>query len=406
MNRLKNNENCRLLLKILIIFAISRLIMLIMVPVYNGIMGTHRSFLFLMNEWDAKKYAYIINHGYTHPTDIDPQANWAFFPLYPLVCMGLKFITFGLIPTFYVGMIVANVCIFAAAFLAIKTIRLIGLTKNEREFYERPNPEGSKAIDFFNGIFKDGMLLGWFLFMGPFTMYMGTMYTESMYIFFIVFSFYLMKKKQFLLAGFLIIGAGLTRNMGVLLVVPLLIEMYLDWRHTTGRKNVFRFLGHIFATPVKLLAVLVTPIGTFSYMLFLYFFCGDAFAFKNVQIAWRTEEHFPIVGVLLDAISIGSDVYHMLLGWICIGAIAVFIYMLVRRLYSEAVFGGLTLAVPLTSAVMSTPRFISGDYVVWIGAYDIIARQNHAARVATCIILAGIEVVLTFMWMSGNVGMI
>ena len=79
MNRLKNNENCRLLLKILIIFAISRLIMLIMVPVYNGIMGTHKSFLFLMNEWDAKKYAYIINHGYTHPTDIDPQANWAFF---------------------------------------------------------------------------------------------------------------------------------------------------------------------------------------------------------------------------------------------------------------------------------------------------------------------------------------
>ena len=55
MNRLKNNENCRLLLKILIIFAISRLIMLIMVPVYNGIMGTHRSFLFLMNEWDAKE---------------------------------------------------------------------------------------------------------------------------------------------------------------------------------------------------------------------------------------------------------------------------------------------------------------------------------------------------------------
>ena len=53
MNRLKNNENYRLLLKILIIFAISRLIMLIMVPVYNGIMGTHRSFLFLMNEWDA-----------------------------------------------------------------------------------------------------------------------------------------------------------------------------------------------------------------------------------------------------------------------------------------------------------------------------------------------------------------
>lgn len=403
----KVNDNKKLFLRLLFAFLISRAIFVVIYFITRAFMGTGDSFEAMFGRWDALRYMNITDYGYSLPVvPDDPQNNWAFFPLYPLVCMGLKFITFGLIPTFYVGMIVANVCIFAAAFLAIKTIRLMGLTKNEREFYERPNPEGSKAIDFFNGIFKDGMLLGWFLFMGPFTMYMGTMYTESMYIFFIVLSFYLMKKKQFLLAGFLIIGAGLTRNMGVLLVVPLLIEMYLDWRHTTGRKNVFRFLGHIFATPVKLLAVLVTPIGTFSYMLFLYFFCGDAFAFKNVQIAWRTEEHFPIVGVLLDAISIGSDVYHKLLGWICIGAIAIFIYMLVRRLYSEAVFGGLTLAVPLTSAVMSTPRFISGDYVVWIGAYDIIARQNHAARVATCIILAGIELVLTFMWMSGNVGMI
>ena len=45
MSRLKDNENFKLLLKILIIFAISRLIMLVMVPVYNGIMGTNRSFL-------------------------------------------------------------------------------------------------------------------------------------------------------------------------------------------------------------------------------------------------------------------------------------------------------------------------------------------------------------------------
>ena len=123
MNRLKNNENCRLLLKILIIFAISRLIMLIMVPVYNGIMGTHRSFLFLMNEWDAKKYAYIINHGYTHPTDIDPQANWAFFPLYVIVCAALKAVTGGLINTYVIGMIVSNICIIIAAFFAVKGLK-------------------------------------------------------------------------------------------------------------------------------------------------------------------------------------------------------------------------------------------------------------------------------------------
>ena len=101
-----------------------------------------------------------------------------------------------------------------------------------------------------------------------------------------------------------------------------------------------------------------------------------------------------------------SDIYHKLLGWVCIGAIAIFIYMLIRRMYSEAVFGGLTLAVPLTSAVMSTPRFITGDYVIWLGAYDILARQNHVGRVITCSAFAAVEVVLTYMWISGNVGMI
>lgn len=109
MSRLKDNDNFKLLLKILIIFAISRLIMLVMVPVYNGIMGTNRSFIFLMNEWDAKKYAYIINNGYTYPT-VRILAYWAFFPLYVIACMIFKTITGGLINSYVIGMIVSNVC--------------------------------------------------------------------------------------------------------------------------------------------------------------------------------------------------------------------------------------------------------------------------------------------------------
>ena len=95
-------ENQHILLQLLAILLISRLFMLIMVPVYNGIMGTDRTFSFLMNEWDAKKYAYIINNGYTYPTDTDPQANWAFFPMYVLVCAAVKAVTFWKADTYYV----------------------------------------------------------------------------------------------------------------------------------------------------------------------------------------------------------------------------------------------------------------------------------------------------------------
>ena len=64
----------------------SRLFMLVLMVIYNVYMGTDRSIAFLMNQWDAKRYQFMIDNGYTFPLDTDPQANWAFFPD---VCDGL-----------------------------------------------------------------------------------------------------------------------------------------------------------------------------------------------------------------------------------------------------------------------------------------------------------------------------
>ena len=55
--------------------------------------------------------------------DIDPQANWAFFPLYVIVCAALKAVTGGLINTYVIGMIVSNICIIIAAFFAVKGLK-------------------------------------------------------------------------------------------------------------------------------------------------------------------------------------------------------------------------------------------------------------------------------------------
>ena len=81
IEKYKKNSNFRLAVQLLFILVLSRVVMLIMVPVYNGIMGTNRSFSFLMNEWDAKRYQFMVDNGYTFPLDTDPQANWAFFPM-------------------------------------------------------------------------------------------------------------------------------------------------------------------------------------------------------------------------------------------------------------------------------------------------------------------------------------
>ena len=66
------------------------------------------------------------------------------------------------------------------------------------------------------------------------------------------------------------------------------------------------------------------------------------------------------------------------MGWFCIAAFAVYGFMLYRKYYSMAVFGIISLLVPLTSHVMSTCRFIIGTYVIFIGAYDLM--NNAGAR--------------------------
>ena len=43
------NENLQILVQLLFILVLSRLFMLVMMAVYNGVMGTDRSISFLMN---------------------------------------------------------------------------------------------------------------------------------------------------------------------------------------------------------------------------------------------------------------------------------------------------------------------------------------------------------------------
>ena len=66
MERLKRiyreNDNAALFLKILFIMAASRFLMLILMIIYNLNMGTDRSISFLMNQWDAKRYYFMVNN--------------------------------------------------------------------------------------------------------------------------------------------------------------------------------------------------------------------------------------------------------------------------------------------------------------------------------------------------------
>ena len=431
---LSENEDFRIFVTLLVVWGLSRIIMIALVPITNLICETHHDWAMSINVWDAEHYAYIIKHGYTYPTDIDAQANWAFFPLYPIICIVLRTLTLNHLSAYVTGMIVSNVCIFIAAFYTAKIFMTLGknygngrlvILREDSQIFVNSNKKIVKLInkvlskitfkrqvDKFNdkGINLVWVYAGILLFATPYAFYAGSTYTESLFIMCIALSFYNMLKKNYLGAGFFAMLTSATRIVGCILVFPIVIEMFMDWKNNESiefsrlkeGKKVFKclgkFIGYELKRPLDVFSVMIAPLGTFLYMLFLSIFCGDAWAFMHVQIAWRDDKYFPVIEVLWKACTGQLELRYTYMGWLCIAAFALYGYMIYRKYISMAVFGIIALLIPLTSHVMSTPRFIMGAWITYVGVYDLLARMPRIFRILITTALIVIETFMIFYW--------
>lgn len=400
---LEENENFRIFVTLLVVWGLSRLIMIALVPITDFIIKSHHDWAKSINVWDAKHYAYIIKHGYTFPTDVDPQANWAFFPLYPLICIVLRFLTGNMLSAYVTGMIVSNVCIFISAFATAKIVNGLGTNYGDgKALLLRGEKKRIKESSW--------IIISILLFATPYAFYASSTYTESLFIMCISLSFYYMLKKNYVLAGFFAMLTSATRIVGCILVFPIAIEMFFDW---INRENItlpkikdikgvwktfWSFIIYELKRPLDVFSIMIAPLGTFSYMLFLKIFCGDPWAFMHVQIAWRDDKYFPVIGVLFKACTGQLELRYTYMGWLCIAAFVLYGYMIYRKYISMAVFGIIALLIPLTSHVMSTPRFIIGAWVTYIGVYDLLARLPKHIRKLILLALIIIETFMIFYW--------
>jgi hypothetical protein len=251
------------------------------------------------------------------------------------------------------------------------------------------------------------------------------MYTEAMFIMFIALTFYFCRKRRFLAAGLMAAFASATRIVGCTLVFPLMMELYAyyaqEGRIAGIRKSaespeakneavaakLWGFVCNVVKNPLDMLSILICPLGTFAYMGFLRAFCGDVWAFLHVQIAWRDDEYFPVLGVLWKACTGQIEPRYTYMGWFCIAVFVMYGYMFARKHRSMAVFGIISLLVPLASHVMSTCRFTVGSYVIYIGFYDLLAnlRGSIGKNLLRYVIIAGFiaaETILIFNWYNSD----
>jgi len=199
-------------------------------------------FINLWSRWDAPHYLDIARNGY----QITGEARYfiVFYPLYPWLVRAVGWVTGDV---FWAAMILSNACLAAACVLLYRLFRMD----------------------------MDGDSAGWgivFLCFSPLSFFLSIPYTESLYLLLTVCFFYSARKGQWLWAGIAGCLAAMSRNFGVLLLVPLAVYGIERWRRRE-RNGWWGFAA----------CCVLIPAGSFEYLAVNQVITGDWWTFMEYQ---------------------------------------------------------------------------------------------------------------------------
>jgi hypothetical protein len=323
--------------------------------------------LAVWGRWDAEHYIGIATNGYS---GFEP----AFFPLYPLLIAGLGVLTNNHL---IAGLIISNAAGFFALLYLYKLV--------EHEF----NRQVAHRTVFYVSIF-------------PTAIFFSAVYTESLFLFLTVASFYYVRERRWLLAGIFGALASMTRSEGVLLALPFLIEWVMALYEARG--DWFKWPIDTLVRP--LIGICIIPLGLAAYMLYLWVLDGDPLRFSHVQTHW--DRHFAPPWVSVEY------AFHIITGPYApqtianqVLELAFTVLMLVvlvvgfRRLRpSYIVYMAVSILVPMcTSSLMSMQRFALVLFPMFalFGLWGAKSTVNNAI-VAFSLPLLGLFTVLFADW--------
>lgn len=246
--------------------------------------------------WDAGWFQGIAEEGYNNiAKNLEGQKDTAFFPVYPLLIRALN----KIIPNIYLcGILISNAAFFAALIILYKIINI---------HYDEKTAKHSLIL----------------FSVYPFSLFFRAMYSESIFLLFVVAAFYMGEKKRWLPASLFAAAASATRIVGFLTIAGLIV-LYLE-QCGFDRKKI---KPDIFWT-------LLGTAGLGGYMFFLGIKFGDPLIFvKNQRLpGWNSgtpiETIEESISVLLSAKLLTEQFYpllklfYILLFLICLGLCAV-----------------------------------------------------------------------------------
>ena len=311
--------------------------------------------------WDSGWYLDIAQFGYSAAGRTDPailnQANYAFFPLYPLTMRVLGPLVGG---PFNAGLVVSNISLVAAC-LALR--RLVAL--------DHDAATASRAVRY--------------MILFPTAFILSGVFSESMFLALTLAAFLAVRRDRLFLAGAAGYLAALSRPVGVLLVLPLALAY---WKERRDRRQPL--------APGALWLLLV-PLGLATFAAYNHALTGNALAFARIQTSWGRTFHSPL-SVLADGLR-DSDVTARFSAWMTLLAIALLVAGSRKLGLAYGVLSLFFIAVPLATGLNSMPRFLLAVFPVPI----LLARLGERRRVDEVLTasLALLQGFLMVFWANG-----
>jgi len=314
--------------------------------------------LFPWANFDGVHYLSIAGQGYTN--------NGRFFPLYSLL-IKMGTLIFGSPPAFgtiyfFTALFISNLSLFLSLIIFYKLLRL----------------DYSEKISLYSLMF---------LLLFPTSFFLGSIYSESIFLLVCLLSLYFSRKEQWLLSGIFGLFASLTRIIGIVIFPILLIEFF-----KTKQKK----LNH-------LISLFLAPLGLISYAIFNWIEWGDPLKFLKLQGELNngrstTAFIFPLQTIyryikMIFSVSPSQFEWWIVLLELCTFIFAcslIFIMWKKRIRFSYIIFTLLGLFIPVFSGTMSgLPRYILPLFPLFI---TLALINNKIFRI--CYITIGI--ILTF----------
>jgi hypothetical protein len=319
-----------------------------------------------MAQADTNHYMYIAQKGYSwEPFDInrDHSRSFAFFPLFPILLWVLRRTTSD---AMLWGAALCNLFLFLALVLLYRLTVAFGYGDSV-----------ARRTIFYVAAF-------------PVSYFFSLPFTESLFVFLTVASFYAAKRERWWVAGVMGMLASATRLTGVLLLPSLLILSWQIYRSLQIR---------------KILGLLLIPLGLFSYMFYQWWLSGDALAFKHASVAWGRKPTIFFLGPLFRYLMHPHEIvagWHFNLLNACCALLCFFcIYILVRRReWAFAFYTFTSVLVPLSSGLLqSLERYTMGFFPMFIGL-AIAVRPGHVDQ-AIRFVFVFLLAIMTFLYAIG-----